>query len=194
MSDILFQAITDAEGKRHGFGRHSVIVVPNYRLRLSDGVHIAMRVWFPCDTTNNTCFEGCESFLQYDSSNPATFEAQPVIMEYLPYRKSDHTLLRDHERHLWWSSHGYVCVRVDMRGSGDSEGLYFDEYTSQEVEDGAEVINWLAKQAWCNGKVGMYGKSWGGFNGLIMAYHQPQPLKVTFNSTLKMLLENVTPC
>ena len=60
----------------------------------------------------------------------------------------------------------YAGVRVDMRGCGDSTGKLQDEYVLQEQEDAVECINWIKKQAWCSGSVGMMGISWGGFNSL----------------------------
>ena len=51
-------------------------------------------------------------------------------------------------------------MRVDMRGSGDAEGIMLDEYLLQEQEDALEIIEWLAAQRWCCGRVGMFGKSW----------------------------------
>ena len=68
-----------------------------------------------------------------------------------------------------------------MRGTGDSEGLYFDEYELQEQLDAMEIIDWISKQSWSNGRVGMYGKSWGGFNGLQVAFHQPPALKAVIS-------------
>ena len=59
---------------------------------------------------------------------------------------------------------GYACVRVDIRGNGDSDGLMEDEYTRSELNDGVAVIQWIAEQPWCSGKVGIVGISWGGFN------------------------------
>ena len=50
-----------------------------------------------------------------------------------------------------------------------------DEYTAQELNDAVEVINWLAKQQWCSGTVGMMGISWGGFNALQVAALQQSP-------------------
>ncbi len=179
--------ISIEEGAKAGFGNYPVTVIPHYTVQMSDGVQLAIKVWFPAGDTSQTCFKDCKGILQYSPETPSKFEPQPVILEYLPYRKSDWTLARDHQRHLWWSSHGYVCVRVDMRGSGDSEGLYYDEYAPQEQKDGVEVINWLAQQPWCNGRVGMYGKSWGGFNGLYMAYEQPEALKVREIAFLALL-------
>lgn len=68
-------------------------------------------------------------------------------------------------------------VRVDLRGAGDSEGLMVDEYTNEELQDGFDVIGWIAGQDWCDGNVGMMGISWGGFNALQVAALQPPALK-----------------
>ncbi|MPY48093.1 CocE/NonD family hydrolase [Streptomyces acidicola] len=118
---------------------------------------------------------------------PADAEAEPVpaLLEYLPYRKSDWTAPRDAQRHPWYAGHGYASVRVDIRGHGDSEGTPGDEYDAQELADGVDVVNWLATQPWCTGKVGMFGISWGGFNSLQIAALAPEPLKaiVTVCST-----------
>ena len=86
---------------------------------------------------------------------------------------------------MYFAGHGYACVRLDIRGTGDSEGLIDDEYTVQEQLDGCEVIAWLAKQSWCDGQVAMIGISWGGFNGLQIAARQPPGLKtiITVGST-----------
>ena len=109
----------------------------------------------------------------------------PAILEYLPYRKRDGTYERDALTHPYLAGHGYAGVRVDLRGSGESTGLLFDEYAKQEQDDGVEVIAWLAAQPWCNGAVGMMGISWGGFNGLQIAARRPPALKaiVTICST-----------
>ena len=64
----------------------------------------------------------------------------PSVLEYLPYRKADWTAERDHRRHPWLASHGYVVVRADMRGAGDSDGVYYDEYLQQELDDCSNLI------------------------------------------------------
>ncbi|MEM6578809.1 MAG: CocE/NonD family hydrolase, partial [Pseudomonadota bacterium] len=109
----------------------------------------------------------------------------PAILEYLPYRRRDGTAPRDALTHPYFAGHGYASVRVDIRGSGDSDGVLTDEYLAQEQEDAVAVINWLAAQEWCSGQVGMIGISWGGFNGLQVAARRPEPLKaiVTICST-----------
>ena len=81
--------------------------------------------------------------------------------------------------------HGYAAVRVDLRGTGDSDGLLRGEYLPQEQDDALEVLAWLADQPWCSGAVGMIGYSWGGFNGLQIAARRPPQLKavITVAST-----------
>lgn len=123
---------------------------------LSDGTRLAATIWLPEDA----------------ESGPV-----PAILEYLPYRRRDGTVLRDRQMHAYFAGHGYAAVRVDMRGSGDSDGIMQDEYLPQEQADAVEVIAWLARQPWCSGSVGMMGISWGGFNSLQVASHRPPALK-----------------
>ncbi|WP_245798023.1 CocE/NonD family hydrolase [Chromohalobacter japonicus] len=116
---------------------------------------------------------------------PLHGKSVPAILEYLPYRKGDNTLSRDAVRAPFIAARGYAYVRVDIRGSGESEGVMEDEYTAQEIQDGCDVIAWLAAQPWCDGNVGMVGISWGGFNGLQIAAERPTALKavVSLSST-----------
>lgn len=101
----------------------------------------------------------------------------PAILEYLPYRKRDGTAPRDETTHTVFAKAGYVCIRVDIAGTGDSEGQFDDEYSEQELTDGECVLQWIAAQAWCDGNIGMIGISWGGFNALQLAFRQPDSLK-----------------
>ncbi|MFF1452675.1 CocE/NonD family hydrolase [Streptomyces sp. NPDC058274] len=136
---------------------HEDLLIP-----LPDGTRLYARVW-----------------------RPLTDEPVPALLEYLPYRLTDWTAPRDWQRHPWYAGHGYASVRVDVRGHGNSEGMPADEYAEVELADGVEVVNWLAAQPWCNGRVGMFGISWGGFNSLQIAARAPEPLKaiVTVCST-----------
>ena len=137
---------------------------PNTFITMADGCKLAARIWMPAD---------------------ADKKPVPAILEHLPYRKRDGTHVRDALTHPYLAGHGYACIRVDMRGNGDSDGLMADEYTQQELDDAVEVIAWLAEQPWCSGTVGMMGISWGGFNGLQVAAMKPPALKaiVTLCST-----------
>ena len=138
--------------------------VENFWIPLSDGTKLAARMFIPKDAEKNPV---------------------PAILEYLPYRKRDGTHVRDALTHPYFAGHGYAAIRVDMRGSGDSDGVMDDEYTKQEQDDALEVIAWIARQSWSTGKVGMFGISWGGFNALQVAARKPPALKaiVTICST-----------
>lgn len=117
----------------------------------------------------------------------------PAVLEYLPYRKSDGTAARDHAMHLHFAQNGYVSLRVDRRGCGDSEGLFDDEYSEQELQDGVDIITWIAGQPWSDGNVGIQGISWGGFNGLQIATRAPEALKavITIGSTVDRYADDI---
>jgi predicted acyl esterase len=101
----------------------------------------------------------------------------PVLLEALPYRKDDLTASYRSEYERFAAEFGYATCRLDIRGTGSSEGMPVDEYTVQEHEDIEEVIAWLASREWSNGNVGMYGTSWSGFNSLQVAMRRPPALK-----------------
>jgi uncharacterized protein len=126
--------------------------------------------------------DGCRLFARVVLPVDADSDPVPAVLEFLPYRLTDGTAHRDATHHPYWAGHGYAGVRVDMRGSGNSEGVLEDEYLPQEQHDACEVIAWLAEQAWCTGSVGMYGKSWGGFNALQVASHRPPALKAVISA------------
>jgi hypothetical protein len=123
---------------------------------MPDGKRLAARIWLPEDA----------------GQNPV-----PAVLEYLPYRRRDGTANRDSVTQPYLAGHGYAAVRIDIRGTGDSEGLMLDEYDFPEQQDGAEAIQWLARQPWCSGSVGMWGISWGGINSLQVAALAPPALK-----------------
>ena len=143
---------------------YEVLEIENTWVTLSDGTRLAARIWMP---------------------EQAEFSPVPAILEYLPYRKRDGTAVRDALTHPYFAAHGYACVRVDIRGYGESTGMVKDEYVKSEQDDGLEVIDWIIAQPWCDGNIGMIGISWGGFNGLQIAARQPAALKaiITLCST-----------
>ncbi len=105
-------------------------------------------------------------------------ERFPVLLEFLPYRKDDSFYLRDYPLHSYWARHGLASVKVDIRGTGSSEGVAPKrEYSERELLDAVEVIAQLAALPWSNGNVGMWGISWGGFNAIQVAMRAPPALK-----------------
>lgn len=137
-----------------------VVESPDMGIVLPDGCRLSARVWMPRDAGDDPV---------------------PAILEYIPYRKRDGTTPRDEMMHPYLAGHGYACIRVDMRGNGESDGVMEDEYTQAEMNDAVAVIDWLSRQSWCNGSVGMMGKSWGGFNCLQAAFNQPPALKAVIS-------------
>ncbi len=104
-------------------------------------------------------------------------EKFPAILEMIPYRKDDWRYRADHQWMTYLAQRGYVGCRLDIRGTGNSPGIALDEYTPAETRDGYDVVEWLAAQPWCNGKVGMWGISYGGFTAIQVAALQPPSLK-----------------
>ena len=138
----------------------SVEVVENHWFTLADGCRLAARIWLPAGARERPV---------------------PAILEYLPYRKRDLTRARDEPMHRYFAEQGYASLRVDIRGSGDSEGLLYDEYSAEERADGCELVGLIAAEDWCDGNVGMFGISWGGFNALQVAAGQPPALKAVIS-------------
>ncbi|MEU8473590.1 CocE/NonD family hydrolase [Streptomyces hygroscopicus] len=125
-------------------------------IAMSDGVRLSARIWRPTSSDE---------------------EPVPAVLEYIPYRKRDLTAVRDSIHHPYIAGHGYACVRVDLRGTGESEGVLTDEYLEGEQSDAEEVLAWLAEQPWCDGTTGMMGISWGAFAALQVAARRPPSLR-----------------
>ena len=89
---------------------------------------MAARVWLPED---------------------ADADPVPVIVEYHPYRKRDLSAINNQPMHAYLAGHGYAAVRLEIRGSGESDGILRDEYLAQELQDACDAIAWLASQPWC---------------------------------------------
>jgi uncharacterized protein len=147
-------------------------VIENEWIRLADGTRLAARVWLPAS---------------------AAREPVPAILEFLPYRKRDGTAPRDESTYPVFAAAGYAGVRVDIRGSGESEGVIDGEYTPRELSDACEVIAWISAQPWCSGDVGMMGISWGGFNALQVAALSPPGLKavISIASTVDRFADDI---
>ncbi|MCH9006064.1 MAG: CocE/NonD family hydrolase [Proteobacteria bacterium] len=101
----------------------------------------------------------------------------PVLLEYTAYRKTD-SRSRNYSLFSYFIEQDYIVARVDIRGTGNSEGRLIPyEYSDIELDDGEVIIDWLSKQAFSNGNVGVFGISWGGFNAIQLAVRQPPALK-----------------
>jgi hypothetical protein len=128
------------------------------KIEMSDGLNLAASLFLP------------------DSEGP-----WPAIFEALPYRKDEITAYSDPEYARLCDEGDYAVCRVDVRGTGSSQGIPTDEYPIQERQDLCEVIAWLADQPWSTGSVGMYGTSYSGFNSLQIAMEHPPALKAVIS-------------
>ncbi len=100
-----------------------------------------------------------------DGSAPKT----PVIFTLTPYISDTY-----HARGAYFASHGYVFALVDVRGRGNSAGEF--EPFAQEPRDGHDVVESLAQQPFCDGKVAMWGGSYAGFDQWATAKEFPPHL------------------
>ncbi|MCC6468308.1 MAG: CocE/NonD family hydrolase [Alphaproteobacteria bacterium] len=129
--------------------------VANVFVPMKSGLRIAVRLFLPADA----------------ETNPV-----PAILDFFPYRKSDFSCWRDSANYGYMATQGYACVKADSRGTGDSDGLQRDQFSPQYIDDAVELIEWIARQKWCTGKVGMTGVSWPAHASLMTAARRPPAL------------------
>jgi putative CocE/NonD family hydrolase len=134
--------------------RYEVAVAWDVAIPARDGVRLSANIW-----------------------RPRTEEPVPAILEMIPYGKDNWRRAGDMAHGQWFAARGYALVRVDVRGTGSSGGVALDEYTADETRDGYDAVEWLAEQPWCDGNVGMWGISYGGFTAIQVAALRPPHLK-----------------
>ncbi|MBI1735854.1 MAG: CocE/NonD family hydrolase [Candidatus Rokubacteria bacterium] len=133
---------------------YDVVVMKNVAVAMRDGTRLAADVYRP--------------------ARDGAFVAGPLpaLLERTPYAK-DH-VDRAELNGLWYAERGYVVVIQDVRGRYRSEGRF--GFLAQEAEDGHDTIEWVARQPWCDGKVGTIGLSYAGWTQLAAAALGPAHL------------------
>ncbi|MGH2591922.1 MAG: CocE/NonD family hydrolase, partial [Anaerolineae bacterium] len=160
-------------------GLYEVEIRYNVGIPTRDGLELSANLWMPVRRgsrlqSGNRRGSRRGSRLQTTNGEKEKF---PAILEMIPYRKDDWRCISDHQRMTYFAQRGYVGCRLDIRGTGSSPGIALDEYTPDETRDGYDAVEWLAAQPWCNGHVGMWGISYGGFTSIQVAMLQPPHLK-----------------
>lgn len=127
------------------------------RVPVHDGLELAANLWLPVPRQPGETF--------------------PAILEMIPYGKDSWRRGTDTAHGEWLAARGFALCRLDVRGTGGSPGLALDEYLPDQTRDGHDAVEWLAAQPWCNGRVGMWGISWGGFTSIQVAMLRPPHLR-----------------
>jgi len=113
-----------------------------------------------------------------DVTRPAGARKVPAILNFNPYHKDGRGGRLDVDavnRHF--AARGYAALTVDLRGLGNSGGVNPEPFAPQEALDGHEAVEWIARQPWCDGNVGMWGVSYPGITALSTAATRPPHLK-----------------
>jgi uncharacterized protein len=142
--------------------RYKVEVLPDVRVRMRDGVELGVRI-----------------------IRPVAPGKYPAIMGYNPYRtltgmkaaRSEEEFSTAKNIQYYMAQHGYVMVNYDVRGTGASGGVSTEMYEAAERQDGYDMVEWIARQPWSNGNVGMWGISYGGVDTWQIAAMAPPHLK-----------------
>jgi putative CocE/NonD family hydrolase len=139
--------------------RHEVQTLLGVRVPVRDGLELSANLWLPVARPD------------------APADRFPAILEMIPYGKDSWRRNADVARGEWLARRGFALCRLDVRGTGSSPGVALDEYTADETRDGYDAVEWLAAQEWCNGNVGMWGISYGGFTAIQVAKLRPPHLR-----------------
>src|SRR5262249_23280104 len=115
--------------------------------------------------------------LSADLYRPAGKGPCPALLSFYPYHKDDFIGAMNEAPRRYFAARGYACLLIDFRGLGGSSGVAWPAMDRGEGRDGAEAVEWIARQPWCDGNVGMWGLSYGGISSLKTAAANPPPLK-----------------
>lgn len=140
----------------HLAGSVATVAIDNIWIEMPDGRRLHARRYLPSDADRRPV---------------------PAILHYHPYPLDWFTRGRDDGQLQPLAEQGFACLRVDMAGSGGSDGLLHGEYLKAEIDDGVELLRWLAEQPWCDGNTGVMGTSWSGCNALQIAARRPPSLR-----------------
>ncbi len=104
--------------------------------------------------------------LRADLTLPVGCDRAPVILIRQPYGRATPAMMLD-QTASFWARKGYACVVQDVRGKFSSDGVF--EPVVNEINDGFDTVQWITRQSWCSGKVGMWGESYYGLTSLAAA-------------------------
>jgi len=133
----------------------AILRTDHLAIPLPSGLMLSARLWCPADADRRPV---------------------PAIVDYHPYRSADGTAAADEAIYARLAARGYACVKLDVRGTGNSTGLHPDQFDAVYWTDAEEALAWIAAQPWCNGRTGMTGLSWPAHASLMVATRRPPSL------------------
>lgn len=147
-----------------------ILVEQDVPFTLSDGTVIYSDIYRPLGAANIPALVSWSFF----GKRPGAGLTEWQIMGVPPGAVSNMAKFESPDP-AYWCRHGYAVANVDTRGTGHSQGD-INMFGTQDGRDGAEYVEWLAKQHWCNGKVGMGGNSGVAMSHWWIAAEQPPSL------------------
>jgi putative CocE/NonD family hydrolase len=127
-----------------------VKIIPDQKIAMPDGVKLSARIWMPEEMT----------------------KPLPTIFVFTPYISDE-----SQQRGMFFAKNGYVYISVDVRGRGNSEGIFFPLEGDKHSKDIYDIVNWIAQQPWSDGQVAMRGGSYRGMVQWQAMKTRPRPLK-----------------
>ncbi len=146
--------------------QYGMIVEEDVFVTSRDGVKLAVDIYRP-DAPGK--FPGLLSMSPY-GKKAQVFDTPPQ-----PFGKSIFEASVESGDPNFYATRGYVYVIADHRGTGDSEGEYEGVMSHHEGEDGADIVEWMARQPWCDGNIGAAGICYFANTQLQVAAAQPPP-------------------
>lgn len=135
---------------RGGEKQVDVNIILDQKIPMRDGIRLSARIWLPEEMP----------------------EPLPVVFVFTPYISDE-----SQNRGMFFAKNGYVYTSVDVRGRGNSEGIFFPLEGDKHSKDMYDIVNWLAGQPWCDGRVVMRGGSYRGMVQWQAMKTRPKPLK-----------------
>src|SRR5919205_4022781 len=162
-SATVFAWLRSAAGAKHPPGSHRTCPDDDVQfIEVRDKVPLPRVITFTVHYRGTPISLYAHYWYNADALNSGT--RMPAIVEFNPYRRRDGMAYVDSMMYPWFAFNEYLCFRVDLQGSGDSEGRLTDEYTEEELRYCVQVIEQIAALPICDGNVGMMGKSWSAIN------------------------------
>ncbi|MGD2092818.1 MAG: CocE/NonD family hydrolase [Candidatus Aminicenantes bacterium] len=127
-----------------------VKIIPDQKITMRDGVKLSARIWMPEEIK----------------------KPLPTIFVFTPYISDE-----SQKRGIFFAKSGYVYTSVDVRGRGNSQGIFYPLEGDKHSKDIYDIVNWIAKQPWSDGQVAMRGGSYRGMVQWQAMKTRPLPLK-----------------